>query len=97
MNVNGVEEMVAFVKQLHAAYPDFHITIGESAFVNDLSFNQWTVTGTATREDGTTTPIEVNGLTMVRYADGKIAEEWVYFDSAQITNQMGGSAMPHAE
>lgn len=96
-NANGPEEMAAFISQLHAAYPDLHISIGESVYAKDLSFNQWTVTGTATRQDGTTTPVEIDGMTMCRYAKGEITEEWVYYDTAQITNVMGESTMPHAK
>jgi len=96
-NANGPEELKAFMEQTLSAYPDFHIVAGESLYDNDLSFNQWTVTGTATREDGTTVPIEVNGATMLRYVDGKITEEWVYYDTAQITGPVGQSEMPHAK
>ena len=35
-------------------------------------------------------------MTMCRYANGEITEEWVYYDTAQITNVMGEVTMPHA-
>jgi hypothetical protein len=96
-NANGREEMKSFIQQIHAAYPDFHIVIGESVYAKDLSFNQWTVTGSASLEDGTAQPIEVTGVSMIRYADGMITEEWVYFDTATLSNQLGMSTMPHVE
>ena len=96
-NANGPQEMAEFIRQIHAAYPDFQITVGESVFADGLSFNQWTATGTTTLEDGTERAIEVPGVTMVRYADGMITEEWVYFDTAAMMEQLGMAVIPHAE
>lgn len=96
-NANGPEEMAAFIRQLHATYPDLKIVLGESLFGENLSFNQWTVTGTATLEDGTEIVIETPGVTMVRYVDGMIAEEWVYYDTAAMMEQLGMSTVPHVE
>lgn len=94
-SLNGLDEQIEFMQEVHATYPDFRIVPGETAYLENLSFNQWTATGTVTLEDGTQTPIGVDGLTMVRYADGKITEEWVYFDSAQLTGAVG--SVPHAD
>ena len=96
-NANGPEEMAEFIRQIHSAYPDFQITLGESLFGDGISFNQWTATGTTTREDGTQAVIETPGLTMVRYADGMITEEWVYYDTAAMMEQLGMADIPHAE
>jgi len=96
-NANGPEEMAAFIRQLHATYTDLQIVLGESLFGENLSFNQWTVTGTATLEDGTEAVIETPGVTMVRYADGMITEEWVYYDTAAMMEQLGMSTIPHVE
>ena len=94
-NANGPEEMAQFIRQIHAAYQDFHIVLGESVYTEGLSFNQWTVTGTATGEDGAETTVEIPGVTMVRYADGMITEEWVYYDTAALTEPLDD--IPHAE
>ena len=34
---------------------------------------------------------------MMRFVDGQITEEWVYFDSAQFANPSGEVEMKHAE
>jgi len=96
-DADGLQAMIEFMRQVHTAYPDFQITAGEEAYAENLSFNQWTATGTATREDGTTAPFELTGVTMLRYADGKITEEWAYFDTAALMEQVGMSAVPHVE
>lgn len=89
------DEMIAGMRNVHAAYPDFHIVTGESAYAGNLSFNQWTVTGTSTAADGTPARLSVSGVSMMRYAAGLITEEWPYFDTGAITSQLGVSAMPH--
>jgi hypothetical protein len=96
-NVNGPDEMAAFIRQVHETYPDFEIVLGERLFGENLSFNQWTATGTITLEDGTEATIETPGLTMVRYVDGMIAEEWVYYDTAAMMEQLGMATIPHVE
>ena len=94
-NVDTRDGLIEFMRRVHATYPDFHIAVGDSAYLKDESFNQWTATGTATLEDGTQVPVKVDGLTLLRYADGKITEERVYFDTAQLTKALG--AIPHAK
>lgn len=95
-NVDGPEEMEAFIRQIHAAYPDFHVVKDESLYGDDVSFLQWTVTGTATSENGTKAKVELPGITMFRYADGMITREIVQFDAADMMRQLDASAMPHA-
>jgi len=98
-NVNGLVEMKTFMGQVHTAYPDFHIVIDESHVVKDLATMIWTVTGTNTGEGAfppTGKSIRVQGMTMLRFAGGKIVEEVVFYDTATITEQLGLGAVPHA-
>lgn len=95
-NANSREEMIAGVQKIHEAYPDFTIVINEVSFSKDLGFSQWTVTGTATVADGRKAPLKVNGATMMRYSGGRIAEEHVFYDTAEFAKQTGVSDIPHA-
>lgn len=89
--------MIEGIRQIHAAYPDFHIVMNETVFAKDVALCQWRVTGSATKEDGSTRSIEISGATMMRSVDRQITEEWVYFDTAQFANQLGVAEMPHAQ
>lgn len=96
-NADGPEGMKAFMAQVHAAYPDFAITSNQRAYGPGVAFVQWTVTGTDSGEGGTGNPVEVSGATMMRFADGKITHEIVFFDTASLMRQVGADAMPHAK
>jgi hypothetical protein len=95
-NANSRDEMIAGMRKIHEAYPDFKIVVNDASFSKDLGFCQWTVTGTATAPDGTKSPIKINGATMMRYSGGKIAEEHVFYDTAEFARQTGTSDIPHA-
>lgn len=93
-------EMKEFVNQVHAAYPDFHIVVDESAFKENLGFIHWTVTGTNTGDAATKAtgkPIKISGITMVKFRDGKITDEIVFYDTATLKAQLGAPALPHAK
>ena len=94
-NADSRAGMMEGISGIHAAYPDFAIVVNAESYSDDISFAQWTVNATGTREDGSQAPLEIHGATMLRYADGLIIEEWVYFDSAQFAEQLG--SIPHAE
>jgi steroid delta-isomerase-like uncharacterized protein len=89
---SGIDHMKEFMKQLHAAYPDFHIVVDESAYKENLGFIEWTVTGTSTGDAATKAtgkPVKISGVTMFKFRDGKIAEEIAYFDNAALLAQLG--------
>ncbi len=98
-NANNPEEMKAFVKQVHTAYPDFHIVVDAVAYTQDHAFIRWTATGTNTGDGAvkaTGKPLTLEGMTMLIFRDGKLVEEDVFFDSASVNSQLGTTALPHA-
>lgn len=78
------------MRSVHATYPDFQITKGVTAFDEDVGFVQWTATGTSTAEDRTQTAVTMGGATLLRYVDGKISEEWAYFDPGALSSPPAG-------
>lgn len=99
-NAGSLDELKAFITQTHNTYADFSITNDGSAAGPDGAFVQWTVTGTFTGEGEQTTsgiPIKVSGISRYWFADGKIVNEFVAFDSAPFLAQLQTSSMPHAE
>lgn len=83
------------MRKVHETYADFHLTINDAVFGADIGFCHWTVGGIYSADDGTKTPLEVSGATMMRFADGKITEEWVYYDTAAAARAMNVASMPH--
>ncbi len=99
-SVEGLEAMKEFVGQVHAAYPDFHIVIDESAYGENVGFIHWTVTGTHSGEGSvpaTGKSIEISGITMLRFQDGMITDEIVHYDTASMQAQLETEGLPHAE
>jgi predicted SnoaL-like aldol condensation-catalyzing enzyme len=83
--INGREEMREYVALVLRTYPDVHVEIGQRLAEGDWLAASWTVTGTHA-ELGVT--IEVPGISIVRYQDGKAAEEWVSSDTKLMADQL---------
>ncbi len=100
-DVEGVEAYKAYVKDVRTIYPDFQVTLDQRIAADDWLTVQWTVTGTnegALNENvpATGKKIEISGVTVARFADGKIAEEWAYWNHGAVLSQLGFTMTPPA-
>lgn len=87
------------IKGFRTAYPDMHVTIEEAHFTQDRGLSLWTFTGTntgASNIPATGKSVKVSGMSLIRYASGKIADETVYFDSLDMSQQLGYTVVPPA-
>jgi len=82
-----------------AAFPDLSFTVDDCFAADDKVVTRWTATGTfenelmglqPTGEQGE--PIE--GITIDRFEDGRIAESWTQWDTLRFMRNIG--AMPDA-
>jgi steroid delta-isomerase-like uncharacterized protein len=94
----GVENWRLVVEGLKAAFPDraftVHGVIGERDRVAvRLTWNA-THQGRYAGVDPTGRAVEVNGMTVFRIEDGKIAEQWIEQDVLALHRQIG--AVPEA-
>lgn len=96
-NANSVDELKAFILQVHTTYPDFSITNDGMAAGEDGVFMQWTVTGTDTGrgEESTGNSMRVTGISRYQFADGKILSELVIFDTGSALTQLETAELPH--
>lgn len=98
-NSDGLEAQKKVMADLRAAYPDGRVVLNESHFMKDVSFHLWTHTGTNTGP-GSAPPtgksVTNKGSTLIRYRDGKIAEEIVCFDALDWQFQLGYTLTPPA-
>ena len=97
LNTSSLDELKAFVLQVHEAYPDYAITNDGLVAGPDGVFVQWTVTGTDSgRGEGATgNSLRVTGISRYWFADGKITKELVVFDSGAVLTQLETAEMPH--
>lgn len=90
----GPEGVKEFVKWVYTAYPDFKVSFDKRFELKDRIITLWSATGT---NDGplnenmppTGTKVSFNGLGMSVIENGKITEEWAYYNQLPIYYQMG--------
>jgi steroid delta-isomerase-like uncharacterized protein len=75
------------------AFPDYRTEIEDEFADGDKVVIRWRSSGTHLGEFQGVAPtgrkITVSGITISRYADGKIAESWVGFDTQDLMRQLG--------
>jgi len=94
----GPDAWAESLKQLHAAFPDSEVHVGEVVSEGDLVAFEGTMTGTHRGEfrgvEPTDIEFEVQGNAMHRVKDGKIAETWATWDFLGILQQVGAVEAP---
>jgi steroid delta-isomerase-like uncharacterized protein len=92
---DGPEGMKQFVSFYRQAFPDTHFHVDEQISEGDRVVTRWTAHGTQTGEMQmpgipiTGKPVTVSGVTVDRFANGKIVESWGIFDQLGMMQQLG--------
>ena len=102
VNINedlvGTKEYKDNVIWVRTANPDFNVTTDEVFVKDDRVVLRWTVTYTNTGPRGdqpaTGKRVQFSGIVINRVVDGKIVEEWVYFNMAAVLTQLGYTFTP---
>ena len=88
----GIEYFKENIINLHTAYPDFKLVIDEYIFNKDMAAGIWTITGTDTG-NGSRSPtgksIEVRGMSVLHFKEGKIIDEWISGNDLLWLQQLG--------
>ena len=91
-DVEGIEASKQMLGAYRAAFPDLHFTIEEQVTRGDKVWTWWTVEGTHEGEfmglPATHNQLRLSGVIISRFVDGKIAEEWDYFDQLSFMQQI---------
>jgi len=99
LTADSLDALKNQMTEFHTAYPDMRVVMDESHYLDGRSFHLWTFTGTNTGA-GATPPtgksVKVSGSTLLRFKDGMIAEEIVYFDALDMQTQLGYTLTPPA-
>jgi len=94
----GIEAFEGFVTENRTAFPDFRLTMDEFFVKDDKMASRWTVTGTQTGPLRDLPPtgkkMQISGLAISRIADGKFAEEWLYYNMLDSYQQLGFTLVP---
>lgn len=94
----GIEGARQFYTGLATAFPDVEVEIGDLVAEGDKVTVRFTLRGTHQGEfagvPATGNPVAVGGLTILRFADGKIAERWQVLDELGLMQQLGAIPAP---
>jgi steroid delta-isomerase-like uncharacterized protein len=78
-----------------AAFPDAELVVHDLIAEGDRVVERWTIRGTHQGEfmgiAATNSRLDLGGVDIYRYADGKRVETWSYFDRLELLRQLGVS------
>jgi steroid delta-isomerase-like uncharacterized protein len=93
----GVKKVASMYR---AAFSDTHFTIEQQFADGDYVVTRWTATGTQDGElmgmPATGKAIEISGIGIDRFQDGKIVETWGNWDTLGMMQQLGVIPAPEA-
>jgi steroid delta-isomerase-like uncharacterized protein len=86
-----------WIAESRMAFPDLQITVDDELVDGEQIVTRWTVRGThqgnLVQPTGTIPPtgrqIKVTGITIARYANGKLVEDWQEGDTLGLMMQLG--------
>ena len=97
--VRGREQMCKFVAAYRTAFPDARSSVEDQVAEGDKVVTRWRARGTHRGELGpiaaTGNEFEMDGVTIERIEEGRIAEVWVARDELGLLRQLG--VVPVAE
>ena len=93
-DIRGYEQAKQFVSTFLEAFPDISISVEDVLGEGDQVVSRYTIRGThqgETEEFGPPTgrQMELEGITIHRFEDGKIVEEWERYDNLSALQQLG--------
>jgi steroid delta-isomerase-like uncharacterized protein len=93
-DVRGLEAAREFAATYREAFPDLQTAIDDQVAEGDKVVSRFSGRGThlgETEDFGPATGnrIEITGITIDRFSDGRIVEEWTNFDALGLLQQIG--------
>lgn len=100
IKTTGIQGLKDIATMHHGAFPDTKITVLGWAADGDMMYVHYNMKGTNTGAMGPDMPatgkaMDVNGVDIVRFEDGKGAEHWGYWEESKMMEQLG--MMPPAD
>ena len=88
-----LEEDMGMAREERKAFPDMKMSANHIVAEGDLVVVHWTVSGTNTQAGmgfpATGKSMKTSGMTLFRFKDGKIVEEWNAWNMLSILRQLG--------
>jgi steroid delta-isomerase-like uncharacterized protein len=92
--IRGIEGAKQYAATFRQAFPDLQPTLEDQIAEGDKVVSRFSARGThqgETEDFGPPTgnQVEITGITIERFADGKIVEEWINYDALGLLQQLG--------
>jgi len=89
-----LEDKKRYVSDALSAFPDAQVTVEDMIAEGDKVVTRYTIRGThqgETEDFGPPTgkQVELKGITIHRFEDGQIVEEWEAYDNLSMLKQLG--------
>jgi steroid delta-isomerase-like uncharacterized protein len=93
-DIRGYEQAKQFVSSFFDAFPDLNATVDDAMAEGDKVATRYTIRGTHQGQTDAFGPpterqVELKGITIHRFEDGKIVEEWEAYDNLSLLQQLG--------
>jgi len=96
----GIQTFKNSISKWRKAYPDFNIKVHEILYDKDSASGRWTITATNTGPGShppTGKHIDVMGISIFHFIDGKIKDEWIASNNIDWLTQLGYKLVPPSE
>lgn len=94
-DVQGHEAFLEFQDEIKQMMSDGELSVDEIVIGDDFAMWEWTLTGTHDGEwqgiPASGRDVAVTGLSKTVIADGKVQDNWAYFDSRDLLAQLGAA------
>jgi predicted ester cyclase len=93
-DIRGIEGAKQFAATYRQAFPDLQLTVEDQVAEGDKIVTRFSARGThqgETEDFGPPTGnrMEITGIAIARFAEGKIVEDWTNFDALGLMQQLG--------
>jgi len=98
-NAEGIDSLRSVISSFRTGFPDLNVSMDDVIYAENSASLRWTVTATNTgplNMPPTGKSVEISGISMFQFNNGKISNEWVEFDNLDFEQQLGFVISPPA-
>jgi steroid delta-isomerase-like uncharacterized protein len=94
--LRGPQEFEGFVRKIRGAFSEIQLTVEDVFAADDKGVLRWSGvmkhTGEVVGRPGSGRTVRLRGITVVRFAGGKVVESWDNWDQLGMLQQIGTSS-----
>ncbi len=99
--IEGRDAFAHMIEAAHVSLPDIHFDLEDQVEEGDVVATRWTATATHDSPWRGLAPthrrFQFSGVTISRFADGQLVEEWMHWDGAEALARLRAAADPEAD